>query len=114
MTIYTLLSCSVEGPVEGPIAGLFAREPNVRKSRLSEGAKMGDVVVRDVNSAAKAFVEMLARRDFGKRARAVGLKQDGIPAGAAGPIFSAHIGAEDSDGRYRGHDVRFAVTVSER
>jgi hypothetical protein len=44
MTIYTLLSCSVEGP----IAGLFARDPNVRKSRLSEGAKMGEVVVRDV------------------------------------------------------------------
>ena len=104
MKKYTLLS----GSIEGPIAGLFTRDPNMRTSRLSEGAKIGDAIITDIDSAANAFAHMLARRDFGKKARALALKQDGICS--SGVIFSVHIGGDTPAGVYRGRDVRFAVT----
>jgi hypothetical protein len=104
MKKYMLLSASMEGP----IAGLFIRDHNMRTSRLSEGAKIGDTIITDIDSAADAFAHMLARRDFGKKARVLALKQDGICS--TGVVFSAHIGGETPAGVYRGRDVRFAVT----
>jgi hypothetical protein len=107
MNKYTLLS----GSGTGPIDGMFVRDPNMRKFRLSDGATVGDTVVRDVDSAARAFADLMARRAFGRKARAIGLARDGSPAPGAVDIFSAHLGCEDPDLGYRGHDVRFAVTV---
>jgi hypothetical protein len=56
--------CRFQSP--GPIAGMFAKDPNLRKSRLSAKARIMDTV--DVDSATKAFADMLAKRGFGKGA----------------------------------------------
>jgi hypothetical protein len=88
MKAFTLLS----GPIEGPIGALFARDPNLRTFRLREGAKIGDVIITDIRFSGDGILRMLAKRDFGKNARACAVTQGDISS--TGAICSTRVYGE--------------------
>jgi hypothetical protein len=72
---------------------------------LTAGTRVGEIVVRDEESAGQIFALRMARRVYGSRAGVRGFKDDGI-AGGNGQIFVAWL--EDASGKH-GQEVRFAV-----
>jgi hypothetical protein len=89
--------------VQGPLFPVFGLDCSLRA--LMEGTRSGGIKVVDHHTAAETFAAQMARREYGSRARALGVRRDGV-AGADGQIYVAWL--EDA-GRKCGEEIRFAV-----
>ena len=90
--------------VQGPLFPMFGLDRSLRA--LNAGTRSGGIEVVDHHSAAEIFAAQMARRQYGSRARALGVRHNGV-AGADGQIFIAWL--EDAGSR-QGQEIRFAVT----
>jgi hypothetical protein len=89
----------------------WGRDPKAR--RLRQGGKRGDIDVVDRTAAGQYYAKLLARRRYGRMAKAGYVQPDGQPHGRQGCFYSVHIYKYNTNDRYLGEQIGFLVVDEE-